>query len=320
MLALLPSSDLVHTLRQLARVAVLLVAVGAVPFASRAQPKVAPPKESVAARRGAAQLAAPPDDPAARQALADALKLKAAYKDSEALGKFEEVLRLIPAHYQALCEAAVLSVRIGARYSDETRKTAYFDAARAYADRALALRPEGGDSNYAVALALFNQATLRNARGRLQAFRDLRSHVYLATQRRPDLPDAWQLLGRWQYRVAHYNLFERLYSKVAYGGVPDGGNSRAAMESLEKAHALDPQRLQFCYDLARMYTYQGRRKKAIEILLVAEKIPPITSDELVLSRLCRQMLPNLVRQDQRRQKRPARHGERARPSDPNEGR
>jgi tetratricopeptide (TPR) repeat protein len=201
------------------------------------------------------------------------------------------VLKLDPTHYRSLWEAAVLSVRIGARYSDDTRKSAYFDAARSYADRALALQPEAGESNYAVALALFSQATLLNARGRLEAYRDLRSHVFLATEHRPDLPDAWQLLGRWQYRVAHYNLFERIYSKLAFGGVPNGGSSRAAMESLEKAHALDPQRLQFCYDLARMYNYQGRRQMAIQILLVAEKIPPVTSDELVLSRLCRQMLP-----------------------------
>ncbi|GAA4364405.1 hypothetical protein GCM10023185_33920 [Hymenobacter saemangeumensis] len=246
------------------------------------------------------------DPPTIRQAVTEATKLEAAFKDSEALSQFQEVLKLSPGHYYSLWQAAVLSVRIGARYSDETRKSAYFDAARDYADRALLLQPEGGESNYAVALALFNQATLRNARGRLKAYRDLRSHVYLATERRPDLPDAWQLLGRWQYRVAHYNLLERVFSKLALGGVPQGGNSRAAMESLEKARRLDPGRLQFCYDLARMYSYQGRRQMAIAVLREAARIPPITSDDLVVSRLCQQMLPPLVRKDLRRQKREAR--------------
>lgn len=250
--------------------------------------------------------APPPDPPAVRVKLFQAATLANSFKDSEALAVYQEVLKTVPNHYLALWQAAVLSVKIGARYSDETRKSAYFDAARQYADRALALRPEGGESNYAVALALFNQATLYRAGARLTAFRDLRSHVYLATEHRPDLPETWQMLGRWQYRVAHYNLLERVYSKLILGDVPDGGDSREAMEDLEKARTLAPKNLQFCYDLARMCRYQGRRRRAIEVLREAEKIPAITSEDLVVSRLCRKMLPPLVRADARRQKRLAR--------------
>lgn len=251
------------------------------------------------------RVAPPPaaDPPAVRIKLFQAARLANQFKDSEALAVYQEVLSAVPTHYLALWQSAVLSVRIGGRYSDETRKTAYFDAARQYADRALLLRPEGGESNYAVALALFNQATLYRAGARLAAFRDLRSHVYLATERRPDLPEAWQLLGRWQYRVAHYNLLERLYSKLVLGDVPDGGDSREAMEDLEKARRLAPNNLQFCYDLARMCRYQGRRRRAIEVLYEAEKIPPITSDDLVVSRLCRKMLPPLLRAAARHQNR-----------------
>ncbi|MDO7851874.1 hypothetical protein [Hymenobacter convexus] len=250
--------------------------------------------------------ALPADPPAVRVKLFQAASLANQFKDSEALAVYQEVLGLAPTHYLALWQSAVLSVRIGGRYSDETRKSAYFNAARDYADRALLLRPEGGESNYAVALALFNQATLYSAGARLAAFRDLRSHVYLATERRPDLPETWQLLGRWQYRVAHYNLLERVYSKLVLGDVPDGGDSREAMDDLEKAHRMAPQNLQFCYDLARMCRYQGRRRRAIEVLREAEKIPPITSDDLVLSRLCRKMLPPLLRADARYQKRQGR--------------
>ncbi|GAC1589031.1 MAG: hypothetical protein NVS3B25_06280 [Hymenobacter sp.] len=263
--------------------------------------------------RAAASPEFPADAPEVRMKLFEAAMLIHSFKDSEALAVYQEVLKTVPAHYQALWQAAVLSVRIGARYSDETRKAAYFELARQYADRALLLRPEGGESNYAEALALLNQATLYRAGARLKAFRDLRSHVYLATERRPDLPEAWQLLGRWQYRVAHYKLLERAYSKLVLGGVPAGGDSRAAMDDLEKARLLTPTNLQFCYDLARMCRYQGRRRRAIEVLREAEKIAPVTSEDLVVSRLCRKMLPPLLRADARRQKRLTR-GQPAAPS------
>lgn len=254
-----------------------------------------------------------PDPPAVRVKLFQAANLVNSFKDSEALGVYQEVLKIVPGHYLALWQSAVLSVKIGARYSDETRKSAYFDAARSYADRALLLRPEGGESNYAVALALFNQATLYRAGARLRAFHDLRSHVYLATERRPDLPEAWQLRGRWQYRLAHYNVLERLYSRLVLGGMPEGGDSREAMAALEKAHELAPHSLQFCYDLARMYRYQGRRRRAIAILREAERLPTITSEDLVISRLCRKMLPPLLRADARRLKRREREGKKATP-------
>ena len=272
-----------------------------IPAAGQFRARVRKPASPPAASRPANAL--PADPPAVRAKLFQASSLAGQFKDSEALAVYQEVLKSMPTHYLALWQAAVLSVKIGARYSDETRKSAYFDAGRHYADRALLLRPEGGESNYAMAFALFNQATLYKAGARLRAFSDLRSHVYLATERRPDLAEAWQLLGRWQYRVAHYNLLERVYSKLVLGGVPDGGDSRAAMENMEKAHRLAPDNLPFCYDLARMCKYQGRRRRAIQVLQTAEKIPPITGEDLVVSRLCRQMLPPLLRADARRQKR-----------------
>ena len=251
----------------------------------------------------------PPADPlAVRIKLFQAVALANSFKDSEALAVYQEILKEVPTHYLALWQAAVLSVKIGVRYSDETRKSAYFDLGRQYADRALLLQPEGGESNYVVALALLNQATLYRDGARLRAFRDLRSHVYLATEHRSDLPETWQLRGRWQYRVAHYNVIERLYSKIVLGGVPPGGDSKEAMADLEKARELAPQNLQFCYDLARMYGYQGRRRRAIAVRREAERLPTFTGEDLVVSRLCRKMLPPLVRADARRQKRRVREG------------
>lgn len=240
------------------------------------------------------------DPPAVRKKLFEAARFLNRFKDSEALAVYQDVLKANPAHYLALWQAAVLSVKIGARYSDETRKTAYFDAAVRYADRALVLRPEGGESNYAAALALFSQAGLYRSGSRLVAFRDLRSYVFLARAHRPDLPETWQLLGRWQYRVGHYNVLERLYSKIALGGVPPGGNVDSAFHSLETAIRLDSSRVSFYYDLARMYRYQGRPQSALALLQKAIRLPTFTSEDLTINRLCQLQLPPLQRAAARR--------------------
>jgi tetratricopeptide (TPR) repeat protein len=241
-----------------------------------------------------------PDSAALRQHLRKAASLQAKYRDSEALAEYQAALKLNAQHYESLWRAAVLSVSIGTRYSDETRKKAYFDAAHQYADRALALQPEGGESNYAMALALFSEAGLISARDRLRLFKQLRSHVFLAAERRPDLPEAWQLLGRWYYRVAHYNVLEKTFSRIFLGSYPQGATTKKALDALEKARELDPGRIQYCYDLARMYKYQGRRRRAIAVLQEAIKLPTYTSEDLTMNRLCQQLLPPLLRAAARR--------------------
>jgi tetratricopeptide (TPR) repeat protein len=236
-----------------------------------------------------------PDSVALREYLRKAAALQTKFKDSEALAAYEAALKIQPQHYGSLWHAAVLSVSIGNRYSDETRKKAYFGAAHQYAERALGMQPEGGESNYAMALALFSEAGLISARDRLRLFKQLRSHVYLAAERRPDLPEAWQLLGRWYFRVAHYNVLEKAFSQVFLGGYPQGATSKKALDALEKARQLDPGRIQYCYDLARMYKYQGKRRSAIVVLQEAIKLPTYTSEDLTMNRLCQQLLPPLLR-------------------------
>lgn len=227
--------------------------------------------------------------------LAEARTLQAQYKESEALAKYEQVLAKAPATYEALWQAAVLSVRIGARYTDETRKLAYFSAARLYSSRALVVRPDGAESNYAEALALANQATLVTARARLLAYREMKPYVFKAVEQRPDFADAWQLLGRWHFRVDHYNLIERVYSRLFLGGTPDGASSNAAVNALLKAHELEPQRIQYPYDLARILLSQKLRTRAVAALQDAVEITPVTAEELEISRRCRKLLVQLNR-------------------------
>ena len=241
-----------------------------------------------------------PDSVALHQHLRNANALQAKFKDSEALAEYQAVLKINAQHYESLWRAAVLSVSIGNRYSDETRKSAYFNAAHDYAERALVVHADGGESNYAMALALFSEAGLLSARDRLRIFKRLQPHVFLATECRPDLPEGWQLLGRWYYRVAHYNVLEKTFSRLLLGGYPQGATSKKAMAAMEKARQLDSTRIQYCYDLARMYKYQGRRKRAIAVLQQAIKLPTYTSDDLAINRLCQQLLPPLVRAASRR--------------------
>lgn len=229
--------------------------------------------------------------------LAEARLLQRKYLDSEALAKYEQVLEADAKNYEALWQAAVLSVRIGTRYTDETRRSAYFTSSGQYAYKAFVAKSDGGEANYAVALALVNQATLLRARGRLLLYKEMQPYVFRAVARRPDWADTWQLLGRWHYRVDHYNVLERVYSELILGGMPNGASSRKAIDALKRAHELDPKRIQFCYDLARVYQNQRQLDQAIAVLVESQRLEPVTSEELEVSRRCRNLLQQLARKN-----------------------
>ncbi|RTQ46073.1 hypothetical protein EJV47_23260 [Hymenobacter gummosus] len=227
--------------------------------------------------------------------LEEAKALQLQYRESAALARYEQILGTFPRNYDALWQAAVLSVSIGTRYSDESRRGAYYTSARQLADRAYAVNPRGGEANYAVALTLAQQATIRSARDRLSLYKSMKGYVNRAVEYSPYLPQAWQILGRWHYRVAHLNLVERAYCRLFLGGPPTGASNTKAMEALRRAKFLDQCRIQYCYDLARVYHNQRLHSAAIEVLREAAELQPMTGEELETSRRCRNLLEQLER-------------------------
>ncbi|KAA9339809.1 tetratricopeptide repeat protein [Hymenobacter busanensis] len=240
------------------------------------------------------------DEPKTRVAevsrlMAEARALQKQYRESAALARYELVLAQQPRYYEALWRAAVLSTSIGMRYTDESRRTAYFTSARQYADRAYAVNPKGGEANYAVAFTLAQRATLLNAPQRIRLYKEMKPYAWRAVEYSPNLPDAWQMLGRWHYRVAHFNVVERAYCRLFLGGRPAGASNTRAMEALRKAHELDPRRIQFCYDLARVYANQHLTDEAMQVLEQAAALPTVTSEDLETNRKCLKLLGQVRR-------------------------
>ncbi len=67
------------------------------------------------------------------------------------------------------------------------------------------------------------------------------------------------------------------------------------LDALRRAHELDPKRIQFCYDLARVHRNQGQLDQAIAVLIESQQLEPVTSEELEVSRRCRNLLQGLAR-------------------------
>lgn len=220
----------------------------------------------------------------------EANRLFTEYKDSEALTKYQSVLRYEPSHYEALYKASLLNSRIGARYADETEKLEYFSAAKGYAEMAVAANPNGADGHYVMALALNNLSIVTGVKDRLSKMKAIRQHLDKALAENPEHAGAWQLLGRWHYRAANFNFLECTVSKFLTGGTPIGASNYNAIEAIKKSITYNPNNISGYLDLAVIYCDMRNKAAAVDILQQALKLNLVTAEDLEMSRRCKAML------------------------------
>lgn len=212
------------------------------------------------------------------------------YKESEALRLFEQVIEQAPENYEALCKASILHSRIGERYSDETRKMQHFSKAKDYATKAYELQPENAESNYAMAVALGARAMVLGPKDRLAGIHQMKSFMDAALADNNEHAGAWHILGRWYYKMANLNFAEKAASKMFFGGVCGDATNEKAAEAIEQAIVLEPDNIQYYYDLASIYKEMKHTTACISTLEKALTLKLETKEELELSRRCSVML------------------------------
>jgi tetratricopeptide (TPR) repeat protein len=229
----------------------------------------------------------------ANDLIKEANTLLSQYKDREALAKFQLVLMEDPSHYEALYKASLLNTRIGMRYSDESEKIEYFSAAKGYAEMALKVNPKGADGHYVLALAVNNLSIVSGTKNRVLNLKLVKQHLDNALIADPRHAAAWQLLGRWYYKVANFNFLEATACKFLAGGVPVGASNYKAIESIRKSITFNPNNISGFYDLAIIYRDMKQKAESISVLQEALQLNLITSEDLEISRRCKALLQDL---------------------------
>ena len=230
------------------------------------------------------------------QLLWEANQLFREFKDTEALEKFEQLIKEEPNHQEALCKATILSTRIGGRFNDDTRKGQYFEKALLLSSRALGVDSTKAEANYARALALGSMSQVSGFKDRL---------AYLATSKRyidrtlainDKHAGAWHLQGRWSFKVANLTLPEKAASKflMQSGALPIASN-QDALSAIAKAIELEPSNLLYYFDLARVQMDVDLKSECIETLQKALDQKLVTTEDLELSRRCKVLLQQMLK-------------------------
>jgi tetratricopeptide (TPR) repeat protein len=189
----------------------------------------------------------------------------AALNPAGALKHYEAALAVDPNNTDALTKAAYDAVDLGEFNPNADQQTALYRSAEQYARRAVAANPGSAEAHFQLALALGRNALTMGARDRVKFAGEVRAQALEALRLDPKHSGALHVMGVWNAEVMRLNGLTRLIArKLLGGGVFSEASWDNAQMYLERAVALDPNRITHRLDLAAVYVDRGEKAKAIE--------------------------------------------------------
>lgn len=211
---------------------------------------------------GAAALL-PAQDIAGHLAAADAARCRR--NPPEALAHLRAALALDSLNYEANWRAARELTDMGKMMPDAqraARDSVYADA-RALAERAVRVEPNGADGHYMTAVAIGRVALTKGARERVRYSRVVRDEALRATELNPRHDGALHVLGRWNAEIMRLPGITKFFAKTFLGAsVFNQASWDNAVRYFTEAIAVNPTNIYHHLDLAEALMDADRREEA----------------------------------------------------------
>lgn len=199
--------------------------------------------------------------PAEHLALGD--RAHAAFDPLAALVHYEAAIAADSTNGEALGKASRSAVDAGEQATDTEQRMRLFRTGEQYARRAVAASPNDPEAHFHLARALGRTALTMGVRDRVRYAKDIRAEALRALELDPDHPGALHVIGEWNAEIMRLSGIERFFARNFLGGqVFATASWKDAVAYMERAVAVDPDRLSHHLDLGRIYVNVGDTAKA----------------------------------------------------------
>ena len=219
-------------------------------------------------------------------------RLEKAMKDSEALEKYREALRIAPSDLRARVKCSEMLSMIGYRTTDPAGRKRAFEEARDLAREALKIDSMYADAHYVMALALSRLTDAATIKEKLQLVGEIHRFATMAPLINPDHRKGLYTLGKWHMEVSSLGVAQKAALKMAVKDLPVASLEQAVIH-FERVRTLAPGFIANLLALAEAYKLAGRSDKAIPVLERLVKLPPISQDDPFYKEKGRKLLNSL---------------------------
>lgn len=198
----------------------------------------------------------------------------AAMNASGALRHYQEAIRVDASNAEALWRASREAIDLG-EFDDRGRDSLY-QLGELYARRAVQANPQSANAHFSLAKALGRRALSLGARDRVKFAGEVRKEALEALKLDSTNAGALAVMGMWHANVMRLSGVSRFLAKNLLGGkVFDEANWNDAVRYLERAAAVEPDRIVHKLNLAAVYADTGNKARARDTYQQALRMTPM---------------------------------------------
>lgn len=161
-----------------------------------------------------------------------------------------------------------------------------------YALRGAALAPNNAEAQLSPAISYGKMLPFMSSGDQLDASPRIKAACDRTLELDPRNDNAWHILGRWNRVLADVTGVKRMLAGVIYGKLPETSNEEAE-RCLEKAIALNPNRLIHYIELGHIYLQMGKKDEARENIQKGLSMPNREKDDPEMKEIGRELLTKL---------------------------
>jgi len=215
-----------------------------------------------------------------------------ALKYEEALKYYESAYRENPQDYETLWRLSMAYLSIGEGLKDEKEAESYYQKALDFAKMATEANLNG-DWGWTYLAASYGRIALsKGGKEKVKYAMLIKESVLKALSLNPNNDLANFIWGSYNFEAATLNPVLKSFAKTLFGEVPQG-TIEDAKKFMKKAIEQNPGRIQYYYELARVYKHEKNREEAIKLLKKAVTLNPQTREDIKFKELSKKMLSEL---------------------------
>src|SRR5688572_20971157 len=193
---------------------------------------------------------------------------------ASALRHYQAAIQADASNAEALWRASGEAIDLGE--FDDAKRDSLYQLGEQYARRAVQADAKSSMAHFSLAKAIGRRSLALGKKERVKYAGDVHREANESLRLDSANAGALHVLGRWHAEIMRLSGFSRFMAKNVLGGKTFGeANWKDAVRLMEKAVALEPDRIVHRLELAAIYADMGNTAKAREQYLTALRLKPM---------------------------------------------